>query len=79
MSTRSPRAVRTRGPNPAAVVAMGGMARSTIGRSASATPKTSRTVVNAVLGEGRKHLVADPEIATVCLLAGKDVEAPVLA
>jgi quinol monooxygenase YgiN len=32
-----------------------------------------------VLGEGRKHLVSDPEIAIVGLLAGKDVEAPVLA
>jgi quinol monooxygenase YgiN len=27
------------------------------------------------LGEGRKHLVADPEIAVVELLAGKDVTA----
>jgi quinol monooxygenase YgiN len=31
-----------------------------------------------VLGEGRKRLVADPEIATVRLLAAKDVEAPAL-
>ena len=31
-----------------------------------------------VLGEGRKHLVSDPEIATVALIAGKDVGAPAL-
>jgi hypothetical protein len=42
-----PPRVRTRGANPAAVVATGGMARSTIGPSAAATPNTSRTVVNA--------------------------------
>ena len=28
-----------------------------------------------VLGEGRKHLVADPELVTVELLAGKDTSA----
>jgi quinol monooxygenase YgiN len=32
-----------------------------------------------VLGEGRKHLVSDPEIVTVGLVAGKDVGARVLA
>ena len=32
-----------------------------------------------VLGEGRKHLATDPEIATVGLLAGKDVAASALA
>ena len=26
-----------------------------------------------VLGDGRRHLVADPELATVSLIAGKDV------
>ena len=32
-----------------------------------------------VLGEGRQHLVSDPEIVTVGLVAGKDVGARVLA
>ena len=32
-----------------------------------------------VLGEGGKHLAADPEITIVGLLAGKDVEATALA
>jgi quinol monooxygenase YgiN len=32
-----------------------------------------------VLGQGRQHLIGDPEIVTVGLLAGKDVETPAFA